>query len=209
MSEESGDPPASGPRKTVHDAYRRCLQAREQYLRSKSLGDTPSAQEAAHAELHAAVMTWAEALAPYAETTKGDVEQLWTSIRLWPVGPKREQVPICVECETPHTGLTAGDLCPDCGDAQVVLRVQPVRDDEGKLVQEYETGLQSLSTYRDRTEVVQRSSGTFNPTTRTEERPLRLPPENLFRAARLLDQLASHAQLLVTSDDPLASPQEV
>jgi hypothetical protein len=208
MSKDSRDPTANAPVRTVHDAYRRCLQAREQWLQVASLGKGDDAQEAAHAELHAATLTWAETLQPYAAATTGEVERLWTSAPLWPIGPKQRKVPVCVECDATYMELDAGDRCDECG-ATVVTGVEYVRGEDGQIEQEYERGLDSLSNYRDRTEVIEREVGTFNPTTRVEERPIRLPPENLFRAARLLDRLAQQAELLATPDNPLADPQEV
>jgi hypothetical protein len=207
MSDGDG-PPTTAPIRTVHQAYRRCLQAREQWLQVASLGEGADAKEAAHAELHAAVLTFAETLQPYAVAQGGVVDTLWTEQELWPIGPKRQQTPVCVECDATYPDATTGAECGACG-AALVLGVKYVRDADGQIEQKYERGLESLSEYRDRTEVIEREVGTFNPTTQTDERPLRLPPENLFRAARLLDQLAQEADLLVTPDDPLAPASEV
>lgn len=188
---------------------KKMLEARHSYLFHRSLGAASEAnQEALHANLHTSVMTVWEALRPHAvSASQGRVTELWEDVKLWPIQQKREHVTECDDCGGRLEGLQRGDACPECG-GEVVINSYPVTNAAGDPEYVYECGLASLHKHQGREEVHTVKTGNFNQETKTVRRPQRLRPEYLFRAARLLDELAVELNIIAPEAKPVANPHK-
>lgn len=197
-------------RRKVRQFIDEMLQARRDYAHYQNLGSASGAsEEALHANLQTSVMAVWEALRPYAvDHSSGRIEHIWTEAKLWPTSRKVRHIPVCQNCSEVRQGLQRGEACPECRTA-IDYRTEYITDDEGEPVCEYKRGVKSLYEYQGQTEVVQKTVGTYKPKTKTVERPVRLKPEYLFRAARLLDELASELNIIGEEASPIADPHEM
>lgn len=195
---ESEDQPVGQVTTAIHRAYRECLAARNQWAGVNGRVYDDEVREELHADLNQAVMGWFEALYPYLSSQDG-VSEYWEDVELWRVGVKQTKALVCQKCETRHDPETADPNlgCKNCG-AGLGWVALPARNDDGDVEYEYATGLETLTEWTDKTEVVTEKKGRYRPTTVQKVKPLRLPPEALIRAARLLDQAAEELGLLAT-----------
>lgn len=195
---ESENQPVGQVTTAIHRAYRECLAARNQWSGVNGRVYDEEVREELHADLNQAVMGWFEALYPYLSSQDG-VSEYWEDVDLWPTGVKQEKALICENCEARYDPqkIDASRGCPNCGSSLgwAMLRAY---DDDGNVEYEYATGLKTLTEWTDKTEVITEKQGRYRPTTVKKVKPLRLPPENLLRAARLLDQAAEELGLLAT-----------
>jgi hypothetical protein len=196
-------------RRKVRSTLDDMLEARRDYQYHVNLGRASQAnEEALHANLQTAVMTAWEALRPYAVgSSQRKVRHLWDDAQLWPVERQVEYVPICPACREQRAGLEAGDVCPEC-DGPIEYQQLPVRDADGQIQYKYAEGLGTLAEYQGQTEETVERTGTFSPQQRVVERPVRLRPEYLFRAARLLDELAEQLNIIGEEANPVADVHE-
>lgn len=202
MTDEDADLSVPRPRRALERAYLESLEARFLWLEEASKGFPTATREELHGILHAKTMSWFEALYPFL-SDREQVEKYWEDVELWPLGYKTEVVdgvecPDCDHQEPATETVQPGDVCLNCGDTYldgIALEVV-VQDDDGEPVIEYERGLQTLEEWQDRTTTETYTVGTFQTKTRTVERPVRLTPDILLRANRLLDQAAEKLGLL-------------
>lgn len=159
------------PGSEISKAYRDALAARRQWSGLAGRTRNDGLREAAHGDLHEAVMSWFEVLIPYLSTADGEVAQYWTDAPLWPIEPAR------------------GD--------DGTLR----RSEDGRDLYEWATGLNRLTAWVDETEVVTEQVGTFKKRTVQREQPVRLSPDVLIRVARYLDAAAAKLDLLAEMTD--------
>jgi len=194
---EADDQPVGQVTKELHKAYRDSLVARKRWVGVNSRVYDEDLRDELHADLHETTMGWFEALLPYLASNDA-VEEEWEDVRLWKKGVVHEPRLVCQSCETVYNPKDVESVvCPNC-ESEFQRRDLPVTDENGTPVYEWVTGLQTLTEWCDRTEVVQKKMGKFKPKTKTEVRPLRLSPDNLLRIARLLDKCADDLGLLAT-----------
>jgi hypothetical protein len=167
-------------------------------------------REQAHGDLHEAVMSWFESLVPYIAERPGEVKDLWEDAPLWPKTPETDPG---LACDHGHAwdpdaddALVAdpGDVCPECGapvEAVELLRY----DDAGRQLYEWACGLKRLSTWTNKTVSVEVDGGEWSTESTTIERPQRLKPAVLMRAARYLDIAAEKCGLLEDTEQALAT----
>ncbi len=193
------DAPGRGTN-TLLQLYVQSLDARIQFVESAAAGMTAAEREAHHANLHSSILAWWEALWPYLEE-RDDMERWREEVRLWPKGPVIIRVLHCQQCEQFYEWRSDGNLfpgadCPICGPGFVRPTEVYDRTEEGKINYEWARGLDTLDGWQNRTTTVTKEKGTFRKKTVVEEKPVRLPPEVLFRVGRHLDKAAERLDLL-------------
>ncbi|MFY4814524.1 hypothetical protein ACOJIV_17775 [Haloarcula sp. AONF1] len=192
----------------IREAYQRCLDARRQWMSVRGRTTDPRYREKAHADLHEAVLSWFEALVPYISERPGEVKQLWEGAPLYPVQPVTQKILVCANdhayLRNTEDGPSKTDLCPDCG-TPLQPDEQPKRDEQGRQLFVWKQGLKNLSSWTHQTVTEETSGGELSSATKTVERPQRLDPEILMRAARYLDLAAEQCSLLATTDDAIAT----
>jgi hypothetical protein len=205
----SDEPEKRISRSKVREFVDEMLDARRDYQYHVNLGQSSRAsEEALHANLQTSVMATWEALRPYAVgSSQSKVVTLWEDSKLWPTERQVEYVPICRTCREERAGLEAGDICPQCS-GTIEYQAAPKRDEEGNILYNYATGLGNLGDYQGQTEEMVVERGTFKPQREVVERPVRLRPEYLFRAARLLDELAKELNIIGEEANPVADVHE-
>jgi hypothetical protein len=186
--------------------YKRCIDARRQWMSIRGRTSNEEYREKAHGDLHEAVLSWFEVLVPYISERPGEVKQLWESAPLYPVKPIYEAIWKCpngdVYPQNQEDGPDETDLCPRCGSPLEPAERQ-VTDDQGRPLYFWKQGLKQLSAWTHETVVETVSGGELSAATKTVERPQRLDPEILMRAARYLDLAANQCSLLASTDDAL------
>lgn len=186
MSESEGIDGTGIPTRTVHEAYRRCLDARKEYIRARR--HNPELQNTAHKNLQDAVQEYFEALYELL-TTEEAVEEYWGGSEdayLW----TKERYYITVGDER----IPADDLPKD------KLAKIDLQEDAEKGV-EY-VGLRALDGEFSHTETVEKDvSVAYGAYKVSEERANLLPVATLFKAARLLNQAAKELHLLVNVEE--------
>jgi len=208
----SSDDQQPGGGRSIREAYQNCLIARRQWMSVRGRTSRGDAREDAHADLHETTLAWFETLVPYIAERPGEVKQLWESAPLYPIQKQTVDVLGCEDCgffvrldSDDAEERAVGDPCPTqacptgaLGEFQIVDQ-----DDEGNELFEWACGLKRLSSWTNRTETVQVDSGQWETDSNTVERPKRLDPSVLMRAARYLDLAAEEAGLLEESDRAL------
>lgn len=205
---QAGVAPAS-----IRQSYRQCLDARRQWMSVRGRTSDDTIREQAHADLHETVLAWFEALQPYISERPGEVKQLWEEAPLYPLEPASDVIDALLcgneECgaiyeRTEDGRLGAGSECPACGlplepgEAEV-----PATTDDGERLWDWACGLKRLAAWTSRTETVDVSGGKWTNESTTIERPERLDPDVLIRAARYLDLAAEECGLLEDTDRAL------
>jgi len=180
----------SPPRRAIHAAYRRSLEARQHY--QQAVGG-PLEQEA-HEQLHDAVGAYYEVLRPLVASSPA-TEAHWKHRQLWPTRPATVDVGYCPACSTnaPVDELAAADTgigepCPACRNAAVERRTVQQTDEEGRLVYEHVEGLATVDGAFDQhvERDIEYTDALGSHTDTRVERQL-LPPAHLRTVARTLD----------------------
>lgn len=190
----------------IRGAYQRCLDARRQWMSVRGRTTEPQYREKAHADLHEAVLSWFEALIPYISERPGEVKQLWEGAPLYPTEPVKQEILVCGDDHAyPRHGESSPDgsgLCPECG-MPLTPDEQVKCDQQGRPLYVWEQGLKNLSAWTHQTVEKKTGGGELSAATKTVERPQRLDPKILMRAARYLDLAAEQCSLLATTDDAI------
>jgi hypothetical protein len=200
------------PRTNVRQAYERCLATRQQWRSVRAKTVDPEVRDEAHGDLHEAVMAWFETLVPYISERPGEVKQLWESAPLYPEEPKLVDALGCgnddcgfvVETDRDDHELNPGSKCPYCQTPIEPGQVVDVDDDDNELYH-WACGLKRLASWSSATTTETVSSGKWSTGEKTIERPKRLDPDILLRAARYLDLAAEECGLLESTDRALAT----
>ena len=202
---QSDEGTATVPTTAVERAYVSCLNARQRYIQVGSATAETDTMDELHADLHASVMTWYEALHPHMADRPGEVGDYWHEAPLWPKAMATKEALVCSNCEIAFDDdiHAEGDVCEECGEAHLEPSQIPKQTDDGELLFEWEVGLKSLEKWFRKTETTTQTSGTFRPSTSTIEVPHRLKPEYLFRIARYLDKAAEEMDLLADTSEAL------
>lgn len=209
-SKSDGQKPGGG--RSIREAYQNCLLARRQWMSVRGRTSRGDAREDAHADLHETTLAWFETLVPYIAERPGEVKQLWESAPLYPIREKTTPVLGCDDCgwyvpsdSDDADDVSVGDACPvrECATGAIGTHDLVERDDDGNVLYEWACGLKRLSSWTNRTETVEVDSGQWETDSNTVERPQRLDPTVLMRAARYLDLAAEEAGLLEESDRAL------
>ena len=196
---------SSLPGRTIHGAYRDCLQARSDYQRA--IGGPM--EGAAHEQLHDAVANYYEALRPLISSANV-TEKLWEEDELWPVRPLFEEVGYCPSCgghaassALQEKGIQVGsDLCPWCENAVLERDRAAKTDENGQVVYEWVQGLESLTDAWDRVEEVQvEYEDGLGPYSTTKREAVLLDPSRLLTVARKLDEALERLNLHAEIDD--------
>lgn len=200
------DPESVPGGREIREAYKRSLQARQEYRRAVG----SDVEGWAHQQLHDATMDYFDALRPLLQSANA-TSDLWEGVELWPVDYVTEPVAGCPDCGFSSDDLShTGALCPDCEaaddrEAGILQRMaMPVRGEDGQPEFEYATGLQTLDDLRLDVEVheTEYSDALGSSTSRTVQKRL-LEPEQLIAVLDALDEAMQQLDLLVNIDDTL------
>lgn len=187
MSESQENHASGTPIRTIHEAYRRCLTARDEYYRVRN--EEPSLQTVYHRELQNAVQSYFEALYEHL-STEDAAEDYWEGSKdayLW----SRERFYI-----TTDEGKVPAETLPKDQLAEIDLEKHAEKRTEY-------VGLQALKNEFDNTETVDQDISTaYGKFTKTRKQPNLIPVATLFRAARLLNQAAKDLGFLPSGAPP-------
>lgn len=202
---------SSVPSRTIHAAYRDCLQARSDYQRA--IGGPM--EGAAHEQLHDAVANYYEALRPLLSSANA-TEELWKEEKLWPIRPRFQEVGFCPACNShaptdqlEESEISVGtDLCPWCENAVLEHDSVPATDEHGQMLYEWVEGLESLTGVWDRVEEVEVSySDALGPYSTSRREAVLLEPARLLTVARKLDEAMVRLNLHAEVEDNLPKGQ--
>jgi hypothetical protein len=202
------------PTRTIHEAYRECLQARRNYQQAAGGPFETDAHEA----LQDAVASYFEVLRPLLSSSNG-TDELWTKVKLWPTEPVHQPVVICPECglyvpanEMDEAGVEPGDYCPNCardnpnraGRPRLETEQIPKTNDDGEVVYRYVEGLKSVDGIFDqRVERTVEYSDALGGHQDTRVETQLVQPEHLKTIARKLDEALKALNLHAKADDKL------
>jgi predicted RNA-binding Zn-ribbon protein involved in translation (DUF1610 family) len=147
MAKSKNDDRSGGmPARTIDAAFSEVVDAWRNYQQAAG---GPFEQNA-HEQLHFSVAAYYKVLRPLVSSSNS-TDDLWKNEELWPTEPVRVEIGLCPECGANESldalndsGISLGDVCPNCGDGAVERAQAPKTDEDGQVVYHHVEGLESV-----------------------------------------------------------------